>query len=261
VRFTRAAGLALCIGGLLLVGRGLFEVAGGRIYQELHGRQVDRELEIATALPQQAQSQPEQPRRVSYALGSAIGRLEIPRLGLSAVVLEGSDTGTLRLGVGRLASSSLPGEPGNVVLAAHRDTFFRPLRNIRAGDQISLRTPQGTFPYTVDWTKVVDPSDTGVLQPTPAPSLTLVTCYPFSYIGPAPQRFIVRALPLAAPKATAMPEPPPAAPPLVPRRRLRKPQPVVASVAIAEEPPAPRRGVKRVFHKLVTVFSPRAKMQ
>lgn len=154
---------------------------------------MDRELEIAPSQPQ-----PAQPQRVSYAPGSAIGRLEIPRVGLSAVVLEGSDSGTLRLSVDRLHNSSLPGEQGNVVLAAHRDTFFRPLRDIRAGDQISFRTTQGAFPYTLDWTRVVDPTDTEILQPTAAPSLTLVTYYPFSYMGPAPQRFIVRAVAVAA---------------------------------------------------------------
>jgi len=123
-------------------------------------------------------------------------------------VLEGSDAGTLRLGVGRVRNSSLPGEPGNVVLAGHRDTFFRSLREIRKGDQLSLRTPEGTFPYTVDWTTVVNPKDTSVIMPTPSPALTLVTCYPFSYVGSAPQRFIVRALPAGTMSATA---PPPAA--------------------------------------------------
>jgi sortase A len=138
-------------------------------------------------------------------LGSAIGRLEIPRIGVSVVVLEGSDTEALRLGVGRLHNSALPGEPGNVVLAGHRDTFFRSLRDIRPGDRISLRTPQGTFAYTVDWTSVVNPADTAVLRPTANPALTLVTCYPFYYIGSAPQRFIVRAVPAGAARTHGAP--------------------------------------------------------
>ena len=157
-------------------------------------------------------------------MGSAIGRLEIPRIGLSVVVLEGSDSDTLRLGVGRLQNSSLPGEPGNVVLAGHRDTFFRALRTIRQGDQIAVRTEYGTFPYKVDWTRVVNPTDVEVLQPTPQPSLTLVTCYPFYYVGAAPQRFIVRAVPASAAviNATApSPKPSPMAVPAPPARVTR----------------------------------------
>jgi sortase A len=127
------------------------------------------------------------------ATGSLVGRLEIPRLRLSAIVLEGSDSRTLDLGVGRIMETAEPGESGNVVLSGHRDTFFRPLRGIRAGDRIAMVTRGGSYQYVVDWTKIVDPSDTATLKPTPGQSLTLVTCYPFRYVGPAPQRFIVRA--------------------------------------------------------------------
>jgi sortase A len=112
---------------------------------------------------------------------------------LSAIVLEGSDSRTLDLGVGRIMETAEPGESGNVVLSGHRDTFFRPLRGIRAGDRIAMVTRGGSYQYVVDWTKIVDPSDTATLKPTPGQSLTLVTCYPFRYVGPAPQRFIVRA--------------------------------------------------------------------
>jgi sortase A len=183
VRFARHAGLAFCVIGLLLIGYGLIEAIGGRIYQAWRGPELDRDL----------RSPPAQGTSAAYRPGSAIGRLEIPRLGLSVVVLEGSDTESLRLGIGRLPNSGMPGEPGNVVLAGHRDTFFRPLRQIRPGDRISLETPQGTFAYTVDWSTVVDSGDTRVLLPTATPSLTLVTCYPFDYLGSAPRRFIVRA--------------------------------------------------------------------
>ena len=108
-------------------------------------------------------------------------------------MLEGSDNRVLNLGVGRIPETSEPGEAGNVVLGGHRDTFFRPLRGIRTGDSIKLLTPQGSYNYTVDWTKVVDPENTELLKTTPQPSLTLVTCYPFHFVGPAPRRFIVRA--------------------------------------------------------------------
>jgi len=131
------------------------------------------------------------------ATGSLVGRLEIPRLRLSAIVLEGSDSRTLDLGVGRIPETAEPGESGNIVLSAHRDTFFRPLRGIRKGDRIAMVTRGGSYQYVVDWTAVVDPADTATLKATPIRSLTLVTCYPFRYVGPAPQRFIVRARQIA----------------------------------------------------------------
>lgn len=125
--------------------------------------------------------------------GAAVGRLEIPRLGISAVVRAGSDARTLRLAVGHIPGTALPGEQGNVGLAAHRDTFFRRLGEIREEDEVRLVTPEGTFSYRVQGTQVVNPSDVWVLDPTASPALTLVTCYPFTYVGSAPRRFIVRA--------------------------------------------------------------------
>ncbi len=204
VRYARHAGLALLLIGLLLVGWGIYEFAGGRIYQAIHGSEVDREIDQAIeSAPQQPVTAGKTPRP-NYQLGSAIGKLEIPRLGVSVVVLEGSAGKSLRLGVGRLHNSALPGETGNVVLAGHRDTFFRPLKGIRKGDVISLRTPQGTFPYQVEWTEVVDPKDVSVLKKTDQPALTLVTCYPFYWVGSAPQRFIVRARALDSGPASAV---------------------------------------------------------
>jgi sortase A len=112
---------------------------------------------------------------------------------VSAVVRAGSDSRTLRLAVGHIPGTALPGEPGNVGLAAHRDTFFRRLGEIREHDEVRIVTPEGTFSYRVQGTQVVNPSDVWVLDPTDAPALTLVTCYPFTYVGSAPRRFIVRA--------------------------------------------------------------------
>lgn len=122
-----------------------------------------------------------------------IGRLEIPRLGLSAMLLEGDDAGTLRRAAGHIPGTSLPGHPGNSALSAHRDTFFRPLRNIREGDIIVVTTLEGEFRYRVVATRVVGPDDVGVLNASQGEVLTLVTCYPFYFVGPAPGRFIVRA--------------------------------------------------------------------
>lgn len=127
------------------------------------------------------------------ARGETLGRLEIRRLGVSAVVRAGSDAKTLRLAIGHIPGTALPGDGGNVGLAAHRDTFFRRLGDVRPGDEVDVVTPDGAFTYVVEGTRIVDPKDVWVLDPTERPALTLVTCYPFSYLGSAPQRFIVRA--------------------------------------------------------------------
>lgn len=122
-----------------------------------------------------------------------VGRIEVSRLKLSAFAREGVDTGTLRGSAGHVPGSALPGEAGNAAFAAHRDTFFRPLKGVRKGDEIAVTTPRGEFRYVVSATRVVDPSDVSVLRASSDPTLTLVTCYPFDYIGSAPKRFIVTA--------------------------------------------------------------------
>lgn len=127
------------------------------------------------------------------AKGDLVGRLDIPRLGLSAMVLEGDDDRTLKLGVGHIPGTSLPGRGGNVGLAAHRDSFFRPLHGIRKADEIELVTARRTYRYRVNEVSIVPPEDVAVLRDTPSPSLTLVTCYPFWWVGNAPKRFVVRA--------------------------------------------------------------------
>jgi sortase A len=123
-----------------------------------------------------------------------IGRLEVPRLGLAVIVEEGVDKGTLRHAAGHVPGTPLPGEPGNVVVAAHRDTLFRPLKDIRKGDEVRFVTPDGSFEYEVVKTDVVKPTDTDVLSAGEGGGeATLITCFPFGFIGPAPERFVVRA--------------------------------------------------------------------
>jgi sortase A len=122
-----------------------------------------------------------------------IGRIEIPRLDVSVVVMEGSTDAILRHAAGHIAGTALPGQPGNVGVSAHRDTFFRPLRNIRKNDLIRITTLLGSFRYRVVSTEIVPPDDLAVLKPGKSQILTLVTCYPFYFVGPAPERFIVRA--------------------------------------------------------------------
>jgi sortase A len=125
--------------------------------------------------------------------GEPVGRIEIPRLHLSVMILEGATPKILRVGAGHINGTALPGSTGNVGIAAHRDTFFRPLRNVRTRDTILVTTSYGTFPYVVDAVEIVNPSDVRVLYPTSDAELTFVTCYPFTYFGAAPKRFIVHA--------------------------------------------------------------------
>jgi len=125
--------------------------------------------------------------------GEVIGKIEVPRLGLNVMVVQGGSPANLRRAVAHLSKSALPGEWGNVALAGHRDTFFRPLRDIRLGDAIQFTTSVRSFQYVVESIEVVARTDVRVLQPSTGHDLTLLTCYPFYYVGPAPQRFVVRA--------------------------------------------------------------------
>lgn len=127
------------------------------------------------------------------APGGLLGLMDIPRLGLSVIVIEGTGSATLRRAAGHIPGTALPGQSGNVGISGHRDTFFRPLRNIRRNDIITLTTLLGEYRYRVVSTKIVSPSDVAVLDPGGSDSLTLVTCYPFYFVGAAPGRFIVRA--------------------------------------------------------------------
>ena len=124
---------------------------------------------------------------------TTVGMIEIPALGLATKVLEGSDASTLRLAVGHIPGTALPGPSGNVGLAGHRTTFFRSLRKIKVGDEIRFSTAAGAFKYRVVSLHVVLPNAIEVLNATQLPTLTLVTCYPFDFIGTAPQRLIVHA--------------------------------------------------------------------
>lgn len=122
-----------------------------------------------------------------------IGRIEIPRIGVRGMVLEGTSDAALRRAIGHIEGTALPGHPGNIGLAGHRDTFFLGLKGIKKGDTIRIRTLDGTYTYEVESIKIVTPKDVDVLDPTPQPTLTLVTCYPFNFVGSAPDRYIVHA--------------------------------------------------------------------
>jgi len=132
-------------------------------------------------------------RSLKRKLRGIVGRLLIPSLKLNVMVLEGTDPWTLNRAVGHIESTALPGRSGNVGISAHRDGFFRNLGHIGQGDEISIVTAEKTYTYAVESTRIVNPADVEVLSPSDRPVLTLVTCFPFYFVGDAPQRFIVKA--------------------------------------------------------------------
>ncbi len=190
VRWTQAMLFGVALSMLGYVG---FVIIDTWLFQQeelRHLREMVTERQNET--PQILPKSPKRPPVVN--LEGLIGLIEIPRLGLSSIVIEGTSDRVLRRAVGHISGTALPGEEGNIGLSGHRDTFFRQLRDIQLDDRITLTTPQGGYQYTVVSTQIVDPSDVTVLDPDgESELLTLVTCYPFSYVGPAPQRFIVRA--------------------------------------------------------------------
>jgi sortase A len=125
--------------------------------------------------------------------GNWVARLEAPSVQMIATVLEGSDDATLKRGAGHIEDTPLPGQAGNIGIAGHRDTIFRPLRRVRVGDPLDLTTRDRIYHFRIATTSIVSPTDVHVLDPTDQPTLTLVTCYPFEFIGHAPRRFIVQA--------------------------------------------------------------------
>jgi LPXTG-site transpeptidase (sortase) family protein len=162
------------------------------------------------------------------AKNAPLGRIEIPRLHLQAIVREGTGDATLDIALGHIAGTALPGQNGNVAVAGHRDKLFRGLKDIAPGDQIVFETPAAKFAYQVEGTQIVKPANVGVLKAGLYPELTLVTCYPFTYIGSAPDRFIVKARqieqvaiskPLSHPQPLAVSKPIPAPLPEPPEAR------------------------------------------
>ena len=160
-----------------------------RIEKEVAGLDQTQSADSSLWSPQRA-------KLYQASLGTSaetLAVLRIPRLHLEAPVLEGTDALTLNRGVGRIVGTSRPGQGGNVGIAGHRDGFFRPLKDINAGDVIELVRRSRTDTYAVDRIWITSPTDVSVLRPRKNPTLTLVTCYPFYYVGPAPKRYIVEA--------------------------------------------------------------------
>lgn len=185
-KFLRWTRCILLIAGILTLLYVAITLIGARIYQINALSILDKQILVEN---QQKADQPV----LAIKEGDVLGNIEIPRIGVSVAVLQGTTPRTLRLCVGHIMGTPLPGEPGNIGIAGHRDTYFRALKDIRKDDEIHLQTAAGITKYEVDWIQITSPSDVGVLAPTAESSLTLITCYPFYYIGAAPKRFIVHA--------------------------------------------------------------------
>lgn len=169
--------------GLTLAGLGLHSVWTARQSEQQAEEQWDGVV----------RQQPPARRLHNVPKGESLARLSIARLGGEWVVVEGADRQELRKGPGHLTNTALPGTRGNCVIAGHRDTQFRILKEVEIGENIAIEIEGHTYTYRVTDRRVVSPSDTRSLYPTATPTLTLVTCYPFYYVGPAPKRFVIRA--------------------------------------------------------------------
>ncbi|MGC1482196.1 MAG: class D sortase [Candidatus Acidiferrum sp.] len=178
-QILRAACYLLFAFGILALGYAGIVFADSHIYQAVEIQKLERV------------SPPSVPHIL--AEGDMLGELQVPRLGLTVIVVQGDSSVDLRRAVGHLSNSPLPGQWGNVALAGHRDTFFRPLRDIRVGDLIRFKSRELSLEYVVESIQVVASTDIRVLEATTGHDLTLITCFPFHYVGPAPKRLIVRA--------------------------------------------------------------------
>ena len=175
--------------GFLLLFWCAWRATEARLYQASQQARFEKPRRQESPVPSLPASLP-----AAIPEGTAIGRIEIPRIGMAAIIAEGEGDSTLRHAVGHIPGTALPGGIGNVGLAGHRDSFFRPLARIRLQDEVRLTIEGGVaFVYRVDSTAVVDPADVSVLEPGTGSSVTLVTCFPFGFLGPAPRRFVVRA--------------------------------------------------------------------
>jgi sortase A len=182
------ASYALALVGLLALGYCVMVWHNAQTYQQAAQREFERKLAAPAATAPPAATKP--------ALREAppIAQLQIPRLGVSVMVVEGDSDRNLERAVGHIPGTAPIGGPGNVAIAGHRDTFFLPLREVQRNDLILLRTLRGNYSYRVVMMQIVGPKDVAVLRPSRRDELTLVTCYPFEFVGSAPRRYVVTAV-------------------------------------------------------------------
>lgn len=176
---SRWSRIALVEFGLLLTGLALVTISSSRL---IRFEAFQKGLNWLTVFPE--------------ASHSGKDRLSIPRLGMSVLIVDGADEDSLALAAGHLKGTPEIGQPGNAVIAGHRDMAFRALRDIRIGDELRVESHK-TYRFIVSKTRIVSPDDLTVLQSHDTPEITLITCYPFSYFGSAPKRFVVQAQLLA----------------------------------------------------------------
>jgi LPXTG-site transpeptidase (sortase) family protein len=176
----------LLFAGAAAVGLWAFSWLSLTIWQAWQSRQFDRRR---PAPQTQAQTQ----TQIHVKDGAIVGRLAIPRLHVRAMVREGDSDHTLSIALGHIPGTAFPGQKGNVGIAGHRDSLFRGLRDVAADDEITFETPRASYVYRVESTQIVKPERIEVLKSGPTRELTLVTCFPFEYVGSAPERFVVKA--------------------------------------------------------------------
>jgi sortase A len=185
-RFTRWSRRVLMLTGVLALAYVALTLFNAKQFQHAASLTLDGQIHAE-------EQHTVTPTRNAVKEGDVLGRIQIPRIGMSVIILQGTTSKTLRLGVGHINGTALPGESGSIGIAGHRDTFFRGLKDIHRDDEILLQTPAGVARYEVDWIQITAPGDGGIVSLTTESGLTLVTCYPFHYIGAAPERFVVHA--------------------------------------------------------------------
>jgi len=222
-RLLRALERSSLVGGICLLAWPVFVVADSAYVQWSGTRQLERAAQVA-AVARSGRAAPDTQRETivvrkpgsepatTVPPGSVLGRIDVPRLGLSYVLLEGTDSRTLDKSVGHVEGTAAVGSAGNVSVAGHRDTHFRKLEWIHRDDDIVLTDGKGSrYGYRVEWIRLFTPADIQVLDASHGPAVTLITCFPFEYVGSAPLRLIVRALPDERTRALlGAPRPPPA---------------------------------------------------
>ena len=184
-------GAALILAGLCLLAWGAWRALERRAAERQGRAALAAEAAALAAIEPAARPAPAPQRRP--APGSVLARIVAPAVGVDVVAREGVDARTLERGAGHFPSTAPPGGPGNSAFAAHRDVEFRGLRKIGPGHDVYVETPEATFVYRVVETRVVEPDEVGILADRGASELTLVTCHPFDWVGPAPRRYVVRA--------------------------------------------------------------------
>ncbi len=194
--YLGTASLGLMILGIALSGWALFNIIGSSSADsnallrpiKMSSNSPTGSVNASEALGPQQPDYPENP-----AVGDVLGMLSIPTLGQTFVVIEGTGAEELKQGVGHMLDTAMPGEPDNCVISGHRDTVFSDLGKLETGDQIIMQTAAGTFAYEIGRIRVVDKDDVTVVVPADHAVLSVSTCYPFNYVGSAPDRYVLVA--------------------------------------------------------------------